>query len=181
MKMSENEFADFEVEQDFNEVKPMEGGNYPLVPVGDYTFDIENVEQKMSSKNNNMVVVTFVVAEGEFAGAKVWGNYPLVKQSLGRLKQLMMACNASLDKFRAAEIMGARIRGTIVHSTGDAQVDTGGNPLPVKTFANISNEQPLEVAETKPETKAATNKVAPPPVTNKGKPAGNSTPAGRRA
>lgn len=177
---NENEFADFEVEQDFNDIKPMEGGNYPLVPVGDYTFDIENVIQKPSSNNNPMVVVTFVVAEGEFQGAKVWGNYPLVKQSLGRLKQLMVACNANLDKFRAAEIMGARIRGTIVHSEGQVQVGPDGNPLPVRTFANISNEQPLEVVETKPETKAA-NKVASPPVTNKGKPAGNSAPAGRRA
>lgn len=181
--MSENEFADFEVEQDFNDIKPMEGGEFPLVPPGEYLFDVEHVTQKPSSNNNPMVVVTFVVAEGEFAGSKIWGNYVLVPQSLGRLKQLMVACNANLDKFRAAEIMGARIRGTVIHSQGDARVGTDGNPIPVKTFANISNEQPLEAPAAKTEpAKTASKPTTPTPPVAKGK--GNSIatpPAGRRA
>lgn len=177
---NENEFADFEVEQDFNDVKPMEGGDFALVPPGEYLFDVAHVEQKVSSNNNPMVVVTFLVAEGEFQGSKVWGNYALVPQSLGRLKQLMVACNASLDKFRAAEIMGARIRGTITHSQGAAQVGNDGNPLPAKTFANISNEQPLEAA--KVETKTTAKSTAPTPPVQTGKKTGNNiAPTGRRA
>lgn len=180
MSNEQAEFADFEVEQDFNDVKPMEGGEFPLVPPGEYLFDVENVGQKMSSNNNNMVVVTFTVAEGEFAGSKVWGNYVLVPQSLGRLKQLMVACNANLDKFRAAEIMGARIRGTIIHSQGDAKVGPDGNPLPVKTFANISNEQPLEAPKAEP-AKAAAKSTAPTPPVSKGNNVKPAPATGRRA
>jgi len=179
------EFADFEVEIDLTDVPEMDG-SFQLIPPGDYTFDVIKVEQKPSSKNNPMIVVTFQVPEDSdspHAGSRAWGNYSLLKQSWGRLKTLMVACGASLDKFRASEIMGARLRATIVHRQGDARVDPAtGQMQEAKTFANVVSERPLEDAP------AAAAPAATPPVANKGKaaapaakPANSTAGAARRA
>lgn len=166
------EFADFTIEQDFSDIKPMEGGEFPLVPPGEYIVDVTEMEQKPSSTNNPMLVVTFTVAEAEsqltdeaqaFAGQKLWGNYSLLQQSLGRLKQLMVACRANLTQFRASEIMGSRLKVTVIHRQGEPKPDINGNLQAAKTFANVSNEQPLDdepaqqAAPTPPVAKGATN------------------------
>ncbi len=102
----------------------------------------------------------------------MWNNYSLLPQSLGRLKQLSVACGAQLDKFRASEHIGQTIRATIVHVDGAASIGPDGTPRPARTFANVINEAPLEVVEeapkkaaTPPALKGAQNK--PPVTTNK--------------
>jgi hypothetical protein len=167
------EFADFEIHTDFNEIPAM-SGEFTLLPPGEYELDVRYVKQDTSkSTNNPMIVVTYEVAgvlsapgienPDSLIGQKAWANYSLLPQSLGRLKQLMVAAGANLDKFRAAEIMDARILATIVHNQGDARVDSNGTPLPARTFANVQNERPLEVAA--PATKSKTVAAAP-PITN---------------
>lgn len=179
--MSQNEFQDFEVDVDggLEEVKEW-GGEFRLVPAGDWTLDIVHVKRQDSKENKTpMIVVTFEVGdEGEYHGSKLFGNYALTAAAMGRIKQLMIACGASLDKIRASELMGARITATVVHNEGSARTDADGNPLPTKTFANVINERVFEgdeaeaepepepeppAAKAKPATRTAAP-VTPPPV-----------------
>ena len=163
----QQEFVDFEFEADFENIKEFGGGAFPLLPLGSYIFEVEHVEQKPSSKNTPMVVVTSKVAEGQdndeaakYTGQKAWGNYPLTEKAMGRIKNLMMACGAPLDKFRASALLGAKYRADIVHNQGDATPGPDGQPREARTFANIANERPLETVEAAPSP--------PPPVAKKG-------------
>lgn len=186
-----NEFADFVIEQDLSDVNAM-SGEYQLVDPGEYIVDVSHLEQKPAkSSGNNMIVATFTIAEGEaqetdegraFAGQKLWCNYVLVPQSMGRLKQLMIACGANLSKFQASEVLGSRIRVTVTHRNGGQYTDGQGNVKEGKTMANVANERPLHAAEQQAQTQPA----ATPPVARNGaaKPAASkpaATGAARRA
>jgi len=171
------EFADFVIEQDFTDIKPM-SGEFQVLPAGEYVADITHLEQKPSSTNNPMMVATFQVAEAEAqdndlaracAGQKVWANYSLLQQSQGRIKTLMVACGANLSRFVASEILNSRIRITVVHTLGDQRTDESGNPLPRKVFANPQNERPLD--------DGSEQVAAPTPPVLKGKPANGMKPA----
>jgi hypothetical protein len=184
MATEQQEFVDFEIEADFENIKEFGGRGFPLLPVNDYIFEVEHVEQKPSSKNTPMVVVTSKVAEGQeddeaakYTGQKVWANYPLTDKAMGRLKNIMIACGAPLDKFRASALMGAKYRASIVHNQGDATPGPDGQPREARMFANLCNERPLETIE-------AAAPPPPPPATKKAtatttKPA--AAPATRRA
>lgn len=161
--MAQNQFTDFEIDADLSEVAEWGGEQRPLPPVGDYTLLVTNVEQKNAkSSGNNMITVEFTIQdEGEANGLKAWNNYVLTPAAMGRIKQLMIAVGGSLDgKIRASEIMGATIRGTIMHSESGGGTDANGNPQAPRTFANVCNELPLE--EVKPVEKKAAQQ---PPVT----------------
>lgn len=150
------EFADFEVEYDFNQTEAWSGEQRPAVPVGDYLVTVAEIEQK-TGNGKPMISVTFEIAEGEHTGSKVWNNYMLgTKPGLSRLKSLMVACGASLDKFKASECLGAQILISVSHTQGDAKIDAQGNSTPGKTFVNAYNERALETT-----SKA---EPAPPPV-----------------
>lgn len=160
------EFVDFEVEANFEEIQEFGGGGGALLPIGAYIFVVENIQQKTSSKNNPGVNVTFKVAEGQetpeaakYTGRLTWQYYTLLETGLGRLKNLMIACGAPLDKFRASACMGATLRAEITHNDSQGDVGPDGQAREGRTFANIVNEKPLNAPE---ETKAAP--VAPPPV-----------------
>ena len=190
--MAQNqEFTDFEVPVDLGEVRAWDGEGGDPAPAGDWQLDIVNVKNEPSKNNHPMVTVTFEIvanADGSEApadaiGQKAYQNYMLDNATgLGRLKQLMLACGASMDKIRGSELMGQRIRATIVHKLGDPIVDQDGNTKPPKTFANVQNEQPIEApaaAQTQAQTQAGTKT---PPIMNKAaptKPTGNG--AARRA
>lgn len=164
------EFVDFEVEADFENAKEF-GGGFSLVPPGKYIVEVDNVQQKTAkSSNNPMVTVTFKVSEGQEddeaakqTGRLIFNNYSLSEKAIGRLKNLMMACGAPLDKFRASAIMGAKIRAEVIHSQGKDDVGPDGKAREGGTFANIVNEKPLDEAPAEaappppPAAKAATN------------------------
>lgn len=162
--MADQEFNDFNVELDLSgdDVQAWGGEKRPLVPPGDYKFTIVSVESNNSKNGNPMISVAFEVAEGECQGQRAYNNYNYTtKPGAGRLKQLMVACGASLASFQASQIMGQQITGTVVHEEGKPGVDQNGNPREPGVFANVINEQPLEDAQP---AKAA---VKAPPVTNK--------------
>lgn len=166
----QNEFADFEVDVDLTEVQAF-GGGFKLAPEGDFDLTITNLEQKTSKSNNPMIVVTFEIAdEGEHKGTRVYNNYSLLPQAIGRLKQLSVACGASLDKFRASEHMGVTIRGTIKHVDGQPVIGPDGSTKPGGVFANVTNEQPLEGA-------AQETQAPPPPPVTRGKGAATAKPS----
>ncbi len=160
--MAQNEFTDFEIEMDLEQVDAWGGEQRPLCPPGDYILEVKHVEQKNSKNQQPMIAVTYEVAEGELLGTRVYNNYSLQPQSRGRVKQFMIACGMNLAKFVAGEALGAKIRGTVVHVDGQPSTDAQGNVRPAGVFANVVNEQPLET-QAAPQTKAA-----PPPVLNKG-------------
>jgi hypothetical protein len=172
-------YVPFEIDQSTEDVKEFSGeGNFaPNVDPGEYLLDITGLEQSTSKKGNSMIVVEFTVADGSFAGEKLTGWYALTDKALGRIKRLQIACGARLDRIRSEELMGARIRATVVHEDGQQQVgpdgqpkaDANGVPYPPRTFCKVLNERPVE----EPKQEAA----PPPPVTRKG----NSTTPTRRA
>lgn len=171
------EFVDFEIDADFESAKEFGGGGYATVPIGNYIFTVENIQQRTFKSNNAGVVVTFKIAEGQdddeaakWTGSLVFGNYSLSDKALGRLKQFMMACGAPLDKFRASACMGAKIRGEIIHNTSDGDAGPDGQPREGRTFANLVNEKPFDLEAS---TEAP---PPPPPITNKAA-NGKTTPA----
>src|SRR5690554_1480112 len=109
----QTEFADFELDVNLEGVDAWGGEGYPLAPPGDFSLRVVHLEQKTSSKQQPMIVVTFEIDdEGEHYGKKVWNNYSLLPQSLGRLKSLSVACGAQLGRFIASEHLGQVIRAT---------------------------------------------------------------------
>lgn len=163
--MSEQEFVDFEIEANFEEIKEFGGGGFYLVPPGNYLFQVADIKQENAkSSGQPMVVVYAEIIEGQDddeaakqVGQHVRNNYTLSPKAIGRLKQLMIACGANMDKFRAGEIMGAKFRADVVHSTGEAQAGPDGNMKEAATFANLANEKPLVAA-------SAADKAPAPPV-----------------
>lgn len=128
-------------------VRAWGGGGGPILPVGQYTMDIVKAEHTQSSKNQPVVKVTFKVAdEGENFGVELTKSYSLQEKALGRIKNLMIACGARLDKIRPAELLGARIIVDIVHTQGTGGVDSQGNVTEGKTYCDVANEIAIESA-----------------------------------
>jgi len=181
-----SEFTDFEVQLDLTDVNPWAGDSGTPAPAGDWQMKITNVEHKPSkSSNRPMLAVTFEIVAGadgsdagEATGLKAYTNYVLDNSGgQGRVKQLMIACGASLDKIRGSELLGQTIKATVTHASVQG-VGADGNPLPPKTFANVMNEQPLEMAPAATTAPAASSAKTP-PIMNKA-PAATKTPNGAR-
>lgn len=165
-----NQFVDSEVQIDLTDVREFGGGGGPQLPPGEYVFDIVTAKQDTSSTNNSVWKVEFIVAEGEHAGKKMTNSYSLQSQALGRIKQLALSIGAPLNTIKTSDYVGARMRATIIHVAGKAQVGADGTPMEPRIFANIANERALETQEEAP---------PPPPPVTRGK-AANGT-AARRA
>jgi len=169
--MSTQEFADFEIDYDFNSTKPMEGGGFELVPEGTYRVQVINLQQKTASTGKSMVEVEFLITDEQpseeaqgFAGSHLWNNYVVSDKAMGRFSQLMIACSAPLDKFRASAIYGQEILIDVVHNEGEQKTDAEGNPLPIRTFANVCRERALDDGQVQEE-------APPPPPVTRAKPA----------
>lgn len=170
-----SQYTEFEINVDLTDVREFsgDGGGGPELPPGEYVLDLIHLEQGMSKTNNPKIEVTFEVVEGEFAGKRITNNYSMQQKALGRWKKLAIACGAQITKIISSEFLGARIRATIVHNEGAPMMGQDGTPMPVRVFANVANERPLE--EAAPVVAAA----PPPPVARKA--ANGTAPAARRA
>lgn len=188
MAQQQHESVEIDMDLSSEEIKDWSGEGFgpPDVPPGEYVLDIVAAYTKSSKNNNPMVVVEFQVADGEFAGKQLTGWYTLTDAARGRIKRLMMAVGARLDKIRTDELLGGKLRATITHEPGqtptnpDGTVKTGsdGQPLAPRLFAKVLNERPTEEAEKHAQKAAAPN---PPPVTRGTNNAKATTPATRRA
>lgn len=171
-----SQYTEFEIAEDLTNVQEFagDGGGAPALPPGEFVFDVVHLAQGTSKSNNSKIEVTFEVAEGDYAGVRLTNHYSLLSNAIGRWKKLAIACGARLDKIRSSEIMGGRIRATVVHNPGQQmrnpdgseKLGADGQPLPPRIFANICNERPLEEV-------AQQVAAPPPPVTRKA--AGNNT------
>lgn len=169
-----SQFADFEIDIDTTDAKEFDGagGGGPELPPGEFLFDVVDMVKATSKAGNAMVNVTFEVAEGEYQGVKVLGYYSLSDKAKGRIKTLQIACGARTDKIRTSEIMGARIRATVIHNEAPPMMGQDGTPMPPRVFAKVTTERPLEDA-------APVQATPPPPVTRAKTAAANG--AARRA
>lgn len=171
-----SEFADFDLDINLTDVQAFGGGGGgPSVPPGVYSLTVLDIEQKSSRSGNPTLRVTFEVAdEGQFQKARLVKSYSLQPQALGRLKQLMLAAGASLDRVRASELLGATIEATVVHTEMAGQPQPDGTISAGRVMADVTQEKPLAGAEAPP--------PPPPPVTKAAKPAAKAAPvAARRA
>jgi len=178
-------YTPFEIDENLTDVQDFagDGGGAPALPPGEYVFDVVHLVQNTArSSGQSKVEVTFECVEpAEHVGVRLNNNYSLQPQAIGRLKRLMLACGARVDKIRSDEIIGGRIRASVVHNTGQPQsnpdgtpkLGADGQPIPPRVFANIANERPMEAAQPQQQQQ----QVAPPPVT-RGK-AGNAQPTRR--
>ncbi|MGH7178686.1 MAG: hypothetical protein ACREJC_15015 [Tepidisphaeraceae bacterium] len=162
---NQQQAVDFEIQMDLTDTREFggDGAGGPEVPPGEYVLDIIDLKQDTSSNNNPMVVVTFEVVEGgeeDSAGKQLTGWYTLTEKAAGRMKKLQMAAGARIDAIRSSELRGARIRATVLHQDGEQRFKPDGTPWPVRVFAKVVNERPLEDAPVE-QAPAPT----PPPVT----------------
>lgn len=170
--MSNQEFADFEIDLNLTDTNAWDGEQAPLVDPGEYTLQIVGFESKAGQKAA-MIAVTFEVQnEGQWKGAKVYNNYSLSDKAIGRLKQLGVAVGADLGKVVASHYMGATIEATVYHSEGAAKIDANGQALPARNFANVKNERavaaaaPATTTKQPPVNKAATTTTTAPKPAN---------------
>lgn len=182
--MAQNEFTDFEVQVDTTDVEAWGGEQRPLVPPGDYLLKVVNLKQDTIGQGTPAITATFeVVSEGPELGKHVYNNYPLTQKAMGRLKALQMACGASLGSFKASEVFGQTILGTVTHTDSAPSVDANGNPRPPRTFANLINERAAEQEPAAPAAAPPITRGAKPPASKPVSPAANGQGQGapRRA
>lgn len=163
---------EIDIDLSSDEISAFGGGGGPILPIGMYTFDIVKAEQGQSKKQQPVAKVTFKVAdEGEHFGVELTKSYSLQSQALGRIKNLMIAAGARLDKIRLGELVGARIIAEIMHTEGQGSVDAQGNVVPGRMLCDIVKEQAIEQQEAPP--------PPPPPAAKNAKAA--AAPAASRA
>lgn len=173
---------EIDIDLSSDELRAFGGGGGPILPVGTYTFDISAVEQTTSKKNQPVAKVTFkVVDEGEHFGVELSKSYSLQTQALGRIKNLMIACNARLDKIRLGELLGARIIAEVIHTEGQGVVDAQGNVQPGRMLCDVVKEQAIAVEEPPPPPPPAAKNTAKAAATTPPAAKGNGTTAARRA
>lgn len=73
------------------------GGNYEPMPAGDYVLEIEDIEERVSKAGNEMLNITFNVAEGEYEGRKIFEFYVLTEKALWKLKDLLVALGINTE------------------------------------------------------------------------------------
>jgi hypothetical protein len=146
-------------DEDYSDVTPWGGeGGGPILPPGDYVFDVVSVEEAISRSNNDTYRVTFRVVDGEHEGKEITNSYSRSPKAKGRIAALLVACGAPLKGFDSDQVIGSRMRASVIHRNGDKQFDPSGNEMPARVFANIANERPYQ-------DKVEAAPPPPPPVT----------------
>ena len=82
------------IKLDFSNVT---GGNFEPIPAGDYTVEIEKVENRTAKSGNEMLSLTFNVMEGEYEGRKIFDLYVLTEKALWKLKDLLVAVGVDTE------------------------------------------------------------------------------------
>jgi hypothetical protein len=167
------------------------GPGGPKLPIGTYTMDVVNSEQKTNKKGGSNAVVTFKVADdGEFYGVEVTKWYSLNTKpskeggtpAIGRFKRLLREGGAPLQAASMPELIagaiGCRVIVEIVHTQSPDVHDAQGNVKPGGIFCDVTNEKAIQVeeAEPPPPPPAAKKTVAAAAPSAKG-----SAPVARRA
>lgn len=73
-------------------------GGRPRLPEGEYIVKITKVEYKKASTDNPMLVWTFEITEGKYAGKKIMTNTMLMEKSLWVLRNLIEATGTKVPE-----------------------------------------------------------------------------------
>lgn len=98
---------------DFSSVK---SSSFEVLPAGDYTLEIDNVEEQTSKSGNQMLRITYKVAEGEHAGRLLFEYYVLTENALWKLQELFVALGIEANgdvSFTPDDLVGQHITGEI--------------------------------------------------------------------
>ena len=143
-----SEHVDFELQIDLGEVDAWGGESGPVVPAGVYDLEVISAAQGESTKQQPVIKLEFrILNEGPHYDKIIKKSYSLQKQSLGRVKNLMIACGARLDAIRGSELVNKQLVAEYVHRQGDPQVGPDGNMSEGKMFGDLMNERAVEGAE----------------------------------
>lgn len=116
------------------------GGNFEVLPLGQYTVEIEKVEVKHSpGKDHPYLAMKYNITEGptdNCAGRKLFDNISMAPQALFKFKQLTLACNLAIsDEFDTDDLLGNSVTVVIKHENKlDAakQLKIGADGTPEK-------------------------------------------------
>jgi hypothetical protein len=118
------------------------------MPDGWYNFEVVKIEQKISSKNNEMFVAKVVSTEDAGIGTDVY----LVSEKGKRwfLKQLLKACDCPAGEdgvydWSEEDVEGKTVQGRVEHQQEDDWIDRKGNTQKGKMRARIAEFKALEV------------------------------------
>jgi hypothetical protein len=156
--------ADFNIDLDTTDTKAFSGAGMqgPSVPEGDYVVDLVEIERSTSKKGNDMLVIDFEVAEGDYSGKRVRAWYTLTEAAKGRIKQLQLACGETdFSQLRRSTLDGARLIISVKHEKMPQAFNSNGEPYPESISAKVHSERALDVAEPEPAP------APPPPSTKK--------------
>lgn len=91
------------------------------IPAGSYTVRVTDITMAKSQAGNDYLKFEFDVAEGDYAGRKIWGNYSLKETALWRLREALEAFGTSWseDGFNTEDLIGAEAVASIsIDETG---------------------------------------------------------------
>lgn len=151
-----NDIMDFSIPLDLSsdEIQPWDGTGGDPLPQGYYTVEIIDAKQETAkSSGNPMLTVQFqVVDEGEHQGRKIYSRYTLKQdpKTLARVKQLLLACGASLNAINRSDLVGAQLEVEVYHQQMPATNDAMGNPVAGKVSMSVRGERPLSQPEPAP-------------------------------
>ena len=92
-----------------------------LLPEGDYTCMVENVEERKSAAGNEVWRITLCVEAGEFAGRKIYDNLVWTEKAFRRIKQICEAIGGICSEQDAeveilpSQILGGRVVASLIH------------------------------------------------------------------
>lgn len=115
------------------------GGNFEPIPAGDYVLEIENIEERVSKAGNDMLNITFNVAEGEYEGRKIFEFYVLSEKALWKLKDLLIALG--IDAEGQVDISIDDLEGEMLIGNVEIQEQKGYDPSnKIKTHKPLGDD-----------------------------------------
>lgn len=172
------DYKPFSIDMNMTDVPTWDGQERPLLPMGTYKFHtilVKNTDKGQIEVTSEVVESPLpeLAETAAFVGQKAWNNYNYSDATgMKRLKHFMVVAGADLSIFNSDDLMDVTYYGDVVHSEGKPRPGTDGQPLPVKTFANIVNERSVAQMEGQPEEPETER----PPVTRGTQPASAPAP-----
>lgn len=75
-----------------------EGGDFPLIPLGQYKCTVDSIEEGVSGNNNKTWKLQLGIYEGEYEGSKIFDCLTWTPAAFSRIKNFFRACGRDVDK-----------------------------------------------------------------------------------
>jgi hypothetical protein len=112
---------------------------FDVLPAGTYTCHVFDLQDKVSSKGNDMLKVTLKVSKGEHKGRQIFTNLVFTESALFKIREFLLACGAQIPK-KAVDIdfskcVGKEVKVIIYHRKN---TDTNETYSDVKKFLALN-------------------------------------------